>query len=93
MMASGDARHKSCPASALAASFCRAAASAAMAAMIASALPSASQRMTSATISGTGICATVRKRLAIIAAAARSGVSRNDTRRPGAMHFDRLAAR
>ena len=64
-----------------------------MAAMIASALPSASQRKASATISGTGICATVRNVLPSSAAAARSGVTMNETRRPGAMHFDSVAAR
>ena len=70
-----------------------AAASTVIADMIASALPSVSQRTASATINGTGICATVRIALATIAAAARSGVNRNDTRRPGVMHLERLTAR
>ena len=60
---------------------------------MASALPSFSQRSASATLSGTGICNTVRSALAMVEAAARSGVSTNDTRRPGAMHLDKLAAR
>ena len=77
----------------MAASFCLAAASAVTAATMASALPSFSQRNASATVSGTGICDTVRKALAMVEAAVRSGVSTSDTRRPGAMHLDRLAAR
>ena len=43
--------------------------------MIASALPSASQRKVSATISGTGICATVRSALPSNAAAARQKIA------------------
>ena len=61
--------------------------------MMASALPSRSHRVTSATMSETGICTVARKALLSSAAAPRSGHRIRDMRSPGAMHFERLAAK
>jgi len=52
-----------------------------------------SQRVTSATMRKVGICTLARNAAAKRPAESRSGVMRKDTRSPGAMHLERLAAK
>jgi hypothetical protein len=86
-------RENACRARTSAASFCLAAASSRIALIIASALPSCSHRVTTATMRKAGICTLARRALAKSPAESRSGVMRKDTRSPGAMHLERLAAK